>query len=72
MVESTALVGMKMICEYVRRSESTVLKLIREEEFPAEKVCGIWESDILLVDEWRREKIKFKKTMSTVKTGVHP
>jgi hypothetical protein len=58
MVESaTALSGMKEICYYVRRSESTVLQWIRELDFPAKKIGGVWESDRTLVDQWRKEQI---------------
>lgn len=53
----TALSGMKEITAYVRRSESTVLTLIREFDFPAKKICGVWESDTEVVDNWRRRLI---------------
>lgn len=53
----TALVGMKEICGYMRRSEATVLELIRDCEFPAKKIRGCWESDTGLIDRWRREQI---------------
>ncbi len=52
--ESTALSGMRAICDYVNRSEPTVLSWIREMDFPAKKIGGIWESDRRLIDEWRR------------------
>jgi hypothetical protein len=54
---STALIGMSDICAYVRRSEKTVLDLIRCESLPARKIGGIWESDRQLIDEWRRARI---------------
>lgn len=54
---STALVGMTEISGYMRRSEKTMLDLIRFEGFPARKVGGIWESDRLLADDWRRKRI---------------
>lgn len=53
----TALVGMAEICAYVQRSEKTVQDLIKNEGFPAKKLGGIWESDRLLVDKWRRKRI---------------
>jgi len=53
----TALIGMKMICQCVDRSEATVLKLIRDEGFPAVKIGGIWESDRGLIASWRKIKI---------------
>ena len=54
----TALIGMKEICQYMRRSEASVLMLIRTEEFPAIKVGGIWESDTEEIDLWRRGLIR--------------
>lgn len=51
------LSGMKQICEYIRRSECTVLSLVRTEGFPAKKIGGIWESDTELIDEWRKGNI---------------
>jgi len=54
----TALSGMKAICGYVNRSESTVLKMIKEEGFPAKKIGGgIWESDRDLISAWRKKRI---------------
>jgi len=61
MVESPALSGMKAICQYVNRSESTVLHWIRDLDFPAHKIGGIWESDRNLIDEWRRQQIRFSR-----------
>jgi hypothetical protein len=48
---------MKAICGHVYRSEATVLSLIRDYDFPATKIGGIWESDIDLISEWRRQQI---------------
>jgi hypothetical protein len=55
--KSTALVGMTEISAYLRRSDKTTLDLIRGEGLPARKVGGIWESDTLLIDDWRRKRI---------------
>jgi predicted DNA-binding transcriptional regulator AlpA len=52
-IEYTALLGMKEISNHMRMSESTVLKLIREEGFPAKKVGGQWISDITAIKKWR-------------------
>lgn len=54
----SGLTGMKSICGYLNRSETTVLDLIRADGFPATKIGGVWESDTDLIDTWRREKIK--------------
>ncbi len=48
-----ALSGMKAICGYMGRSESTMLDIIRDLDFPAKKIKGIWESDTELADRWR-------------------
>jgi predicted DNA-binding transcriptional regulator AlpA len=60
-MKQSALIGMKMICDCMDRSEATVLKLIRDEGFPAVKIGGIWESDRGEVDNWRREKIRGRR-----------
>ena len=51
------LTGRKEILEYARRSWQTVERWIKEEEFPARKLDGVWESSTDLIDEWKREKI---------------
>ena len=54
----TGLSGMKEIASYCKRSESTILKWIRELNFPAVKVRGgTWESDSTEIDVWRRSLI---------------
>jgi predicted DNA-binding transcriptional regulator AlpA len=50
------LTGMKEICKYVSRSEATVLNWIRDEEFPAKKLDGIWESHTAKIDAWRMKR----------------
>lgn len=52
------LQGMKAICDYTNRSESTILIWIRTLAFPAIKITGSWESDSDLIDEWRKSQIK--------------
>lgn len=52
-----ALQGMKEICRYMGKSENTILRLIREKDFPAKKIAGEWVSDTVLVAEWRKCKI---------------
>jgi predicted DNA-binding transcriptional regulator AlpA len=55
---TTGLSGMKEISSYVKRSEATVLRWIREEGFPADKLGGLcWESDTIAIDDWRRKKL---------------
>jgi len=50
------LTGMKEICKYVSRSESTVINWIRDEDFPAKKIDGIWESHTGMIDSWRMKR----------------
>jgi hypothetical protein len=53
-----ALSGMKEICKYMSgRSECTMLSIIRDLDFPAKKIHGVWESDTDLADKWRLEQI---------------
>lgn len=47
------LSGMKAICNYIHRTEPTVVSLVRSCGFPAYKVGGIWESRKGLIDAWR-------------------
>jgi hypothetical protein len=54
---STTLHGMKAICAYMGKSESTILKYIKNEGLPAAKIGGEWVSDRDLVDEWRMQAI---------------
>ena len=57
-VVESGLHGMKSICAHMGKSETTVLKLIRHENFPATKICGEWVSDPALIAGWRQEKIR--------------
>lgn len=59
-LQSPALIGLKEICKYARRSESTLLRMIREEGFPARKIGGNWQSTTNLIDEWQRDAIRAK------------
>ncbi|MBU4261004.1 MAG: hypothetical protein KKC76_03880 [Proteobacteria bacterium] len=56
-----ALVGMKAICQYMGRRESTMLTMIRDMDFPARKIIGIWESDPVLIDAWRLRQIEGRR-----------
>ncbi|MDD5643281.1 MAG: hypothetical protein PHX53_16635 [Syntrophales bacterium] len=51
------LTGKKNICNFLGRSWDTVERWIREREFPARKIDGVWESDSALITEWRRNQI---------------
>lgn len=54
------LMGMKAICNYVKRSDATVLQWIREQDFPANKIGGIWESTTKQVDDWKDKVVAGK------------
>lgn len=52
------LSGMTEICNYCRRSESTLLLWIRNMDFPAVKIGGLWESNTELIDQWFKQMIE--------------
>lgn len=51
------LMGMAEICAKVNRSESTVLNWIRDMDFPAKKVGGIWEATEADITKWKKEQM---------------
>jgi len=57
MSQSSVLVGMEEIKKYYPRGRKLILRLIKEEGFPAKLVNGTYESDKALIDEWRRSQI---------------
>jgi len=55
------LVGMKEITQYARRSETTILRWIRDLGFPAEKIGGgkgLWESNTASIDRWKMGQVE--------------
>jgi predicted DNA-binding transcriptional regulator AlpA len=52
-----ALQGMKEICGYMGKSESTIIRYIKERDFPASKIGGEWVSDVALIADWRKRQI---------------
>jgi hypothetical protein len=52
-----SLTGKKNICNFLGRSWAIVERWIREREFPARKIDGVWESDSELITAWRRSQI---------------
>jgi len=50
--------GMKAICAYMGKSESTILKYIKNEGLPAAKIGGGWISDEGRIDDWYLNCIK--------------
>lgn len=57
-VTGTGLQGKKEIIRYAGRSWAVLLRWMREEGFPMIFPGDRWESDQLLIDEWRRDRIK--------------
>ena len=54
-VNETALQGMKEITQFLGRSEATVVALKKQHpDMPIRKIAGRWESDKILLAEWRR------------------
>lgn len=51
------LVGMEAIGFYCGRSSKIIKKLVKENNFPAIKICGRWESNTDLVDRWQHNLV---------------
>ena len=76
---SGQLSGMQAICDYTQWSPNTVRRMLTEENFPAVKLGGNWESHTLLVDKWRiwcvlkkygsTEKVDFAKELLALLVG---
>ena len=61
MTESTMLFGRREIMAYMRRSWEVLLKWERDLNFPMAKIEDTWESDIRLIEIWKRGQITEKK-----------
>jgi hypothetical protein len=62
MEKGSALSGMKEIAAHcgaigLQRTESSIIQLKLQYGFPMKKLLGIWLSDKLLIDEWRKKYI---------------
>ena len=55
--EKKFLIGLDEISDYYGRSKTVVKDLIRNDNFPAVKVHGRWESSADLIDRYRIQKI---------------
>lgn len=51
------LITMDEISKYVGRNERTIRKWVKAENFPAVKVDGRWESNTILIDRFRQQRI---------------
>lgn len=52
------LVTLEDIAIYSGRSKNTILKWVEEENFPASKVDGRWESNADLIEDWQRRRLE--------------
>lgn len=52
------LIGMNEIAEYTGRNWAIVIKWIENDNFPAVKIDGRWESNTDLIDEYQRRRIE--------------
>ena len=60
---------MDEIEDYTGRNRRTISKWAEEENFPAVKVDGRWESHTGLIDAWRKRRIE-QMTGSTASTAA--
>ena len=51
------LIGMKAIAIHENRSEATVLNWIRDLEYPAVKLGGIWETTTEDSEKWHKKQM---------------
>ena len=65
-----SLTGKKNICNFLGRSWDTVERWIREKEFPACKIDGVWESDSELITNWRRRQINGRGVPHEIQVGA--
>ena len=56
--ESKMLRTMQEICDYYGRSEQVIMRLIKEDNFPAVKIVNRWESNKDLIDAYQRRAIE--------------
>jgi len=52
------LVGMQEIEKYTGRPANTIKQWIRDNNFPAIKINGRWESNTELIDAYQRRRIE--------------
>lgn len=57
MKSNTSLVGIDAIVQFTGRPWNVIKKWIDEENFPAKKRDGRWESDEILITNHRRRRI---------------
>jgi hypothetical protein len=56
-VVNKCLTGKKEIMLYTRRSWVTIHGWIKNSNFPARKLDGVWESATDLIDDWKKSQI---------------
>lgn len=62
MQKSQALIGIKEISVYMRRSERTVLRLIKEHNLPVVKERGQWIAYPEILAGWRKPRPRGKRS----------
>jgi len=60
-LDKNILIEKRAICKFVGRGWATVENWILNENFPARKIAGRWESDTELILAWRRKQIMSRK-----------
>lgn len=55
------LITLEEIAIYSSCSKNTILKRVEDDNFPATKVDGRWESNTDLIDSWQRRRIEKKQ-----------
>jgi len=56
-IGSPILTGLGMIAGFTNRSRDTVRKWIKERDFPAVQLDGVWTSDMQSVVQWHQRQI---------------
>lgn len=54
------LFGIDSIAGYFQSSPNTIRKLVKEENFPAVRLNGRWESNTELIDAYQRNRVAMR------------
>ena len=59
--ETDRLLGIGAICKFMGKTESTIIQMVRDEEFPAVKNgAGVYEVSKKKIETWKRKQAKKK------------
>lgn len=67
----SALSGMDAISTYATRSANNIRLLVKNDNFPAVKIGGSWESDTGLIDKWRIWYVLQKHNATSIKLDLY-